>query len=54
LVLQVHDEVVVEAPADEQEVVESIVRDSLANAAELTVPLDVSIHWGDNWASAKG
>jgi DNA polymerase I len=54
LVLQVHDEVLVEAPTKEQKTVESLTRESLINAASLTVPLDVSIAWGDNWAAAKG
>jgi DNA polymerase-1 len=54
LVLQVHDEVLVESPPAECDDVEKITLDALANAAELSVPLDVSMHWGDNWADAKG
>jgi DNA polymerase I len=54
LILQVHDEVVVEAPEKEKDQVEAIVLDCLMNAAKLTVPLEVSLHWGDNWAAAKG
>ena len=54
LVLQVHDEVLVEAPPAETEKVETLVREALEHAAHLSVPLDVSIHWGDNWALAKG
>jgi DNA polymerase-1 len=54
LVLQVHDEVLVESPLDECDQVEKITLDALAHAAELSVPLDVSMHWGDNWADAKG
>ncbi len=53
LVLQVHDEVLVEAPGAEREAVEEIVRDSLEHAATLSVPLEVSLAWGDNWAVAK-
>jgi DNA polymerase-1 len=53
LVLQVHDEVLVESPPDECEEVEALVRDCLVHAATLTVPLDVSVHWGEDWASAK-
>ena len=49
-----HDEVVVEAPEIEKQQVEAIVLDCLMNAAKLTVPLEVSLHWGDNWAAAKG
>jgi DNA polymerase-1 len=45
LILQVHDEVVVEAPEKEKEQVEAIVLDCLMNAAKLTVPLEISLHW---------
>ena len=54
LILQVHDEVVVEAPREEQERVGAIVLDALTQAATLTVPLEVSLKWGENWAEAKG
>jgi len=54
LILQVHDEVVVEAPPTEKSRVEAVILDALTNAASLSVPLEVSLHWGDNWAAAKG
>jgi DNA polymerase-1 len=54
LILQVHDEVVVEAPPSEQKRVGEIMIDALTNAASLSVPLEVSLHWGENWAAAKG
>lgn len=54
LILQVHDEVLVEAPPSEKKHVETIMLDALTNAAHLSVPLEVSLHWGDNWATAKG
>jgi DNA polymerase-1 len=54
LILQVHDEVLVEAPPDEHERVEAIIIDALTNAAQLSVPLEISLHWGENWAAAKG
>ena len=53
LVLQVHDEVIVEAVVDEHQRVEALVRDSMSNAADLAVPLEVNLAWGDSWASAK-
>jgi DNA polymerase-1 len=53
LILQVHDEVVVEAPLDEREMVERTITESLKSAAELSVPLEISLNWGDNWAAAK-
>ena len=54
VVLQVHDEVIVEAPSEEREAVETLVHDALTGAAHLTVPLEVSLAWGSNWADAKG
>jgi DNA polymerase-1 len=54
LILQVHDEVLVEAPPREKERVEAVMIDALTNAAHLSVPLEVTLHWGDNWAAAKG
>ncbi len=54
LILQVHDEVVVEAPPEEKQRVGEIVIDALMNAATLSVPLEVSLKWGENWADAKG
>jgi DNA polymerase-1 len=54
LILQVHDEVLVEAPPSEKVEVEAIIFDALTNAANLSVPLEISLHWGENWASAKG
>ena len=54
LILQVHDEVLVEAPADEVDRVSAVMLEALTEAAHLSVPLVVSLHWGDNWATAKG
>ncbi|NNN02286.1 MAG: DNA polymerase I [Acidimicrobiaceae bacterium] len=54
LILQVHDEVLVEAPVEEKDQVQLIMIDALTNAAHLSVPLEVSLHWGPNWAAAKG
>ncbi len=52
--LQVHDEVLVEAPPEEKEAVAAVMIDALTNAAHLSVPLEVTLHWGENWAAAKG
>ena len=54
LILQVHDEVLVEAPPEEHNVVEQLIREVLTTVATLAVPLEVSLHWGENWAQAKG
>jgi len=53
LVLQVHDEVIVEGRHDEEAEVEALVRSTMLGAAELAVPLEVNLAWGDSWASAK-
>ncbi|MEO6595353.1 MAG: DNA polymerase I, partial [Planctomycetota bacterium] len=52
LLLQVHDELVLDVPEDEVLEVERLVRDAMAGAAELKVPLDVSIGHGKNWLKA--
>ena len=54
LVLQVHDEVVLEVPPDEEEPVAALTLDAMQHACELSVPLEVNLAWGDTWADAKG
>jgi len=54
LVLQVHDEVLVEAPEAERELVGPMVIDIMRGAATLDVPLEVNVAWGSTWADAKG
>jgi DNA polymerase-1 len=54
LILQVHDEVLVEAPPEETQRVETAILEALTEVADLSVPLEVSLHWGDSWAAAKG
>ncbi|MGH7732139.1 MAG: DNA polymerase, partial [Gemmatimonadales bacterium] len=53
ILLQVHDELVVEAPASAVPEVERLVREKMEGAAELRVPLVVSVGVGDNWLDAK-
>jgi len=53
MLLQVHDELVLEAPPDEIETVKHIVRKHMEGAAELRVPLVVDIGTGPNWLDAK-
>lgn len=53
LILQVHDEVLVEAVMEEKPAVEKLVLDAMKSAATLVVPLEVNAAWGDSWASAK-
>ena len=54
LLLQVHDELVLEVPPAELDRVGSMVREHMEGAAQLDVPLVVAIGVGDNWLSAKG
>jgi DNA polymerase-1 len=52
LLLQVHDELVLELVDEERETVEELVRREMAGAYELKVPLDVSVGVGGDWRSA--
>lgn len=53
LVLQVHDELLVEAWAKELEEVKEILKRCMEEAASLDVPLEVDMHTGNNWYEAK-
>jgi len=53
LLLQVHDELVLEAPVTEVERVSELVRRHMEGAAQLKVPLVVEVGVGDNWLDAK-
>ena len=53
LVLQVHDELLIEARKTEVEQVEKILREEMEHAASLDVPLEIDMHTGDNWYEAK-
>jgi len=52
MLLQVHDELVLEVTADERERVEQLVRDQMTTAATLSVPLEVSLGYGPSWHAA--
>ena len=53
LILQVHDEVILEVAADERDRAKQLTLDAMQGAADLKVPLEVNIAWGDNWEEAK-
>ena len=53
LVLQVHDELLVEAWKEELEEVQAILKECMENAATLDVPLDIDMHTGQSWYEAK-
>ena len=52
VLLQVHDELVVEVAAGEREEVTDILRAEMDGAIELRVPLEVSVGVGENWEAA--
>ncbi|GAB6984663.1 DNA polymerase I [Nocardioides pyridinolyticus] len=52
MLLQVHDELVFEVATGEQEALEALVREHMGNAADLAVPLDVSVGFGRSWHDA--
>jgi DNA polymerase-1 len=52
MLLQVHDELVFEVAPGEREPLEALVREQMAGAADLTVPLDVSVGTGRSWHEA--
>jgi DNA polymerase-1 len=54
LVLQVHDEVLVDVVPEEADAVAALTEAALTGAVELTVPLKVAMAWGSSWAEAKG
>ena len=53
LILQVHDEVVLEVPPTEHDDVAALTRSTLEGAADLRVPLEVNLAFGASWADAK-
>ena len=53
LILQIHDELIIEAPAEEQETVRALLKDCMENAAELKVKLVAEVSVAQNWAEAK-
>jgi DNA polymerase-1 len=52
MLLQVHDELVLEVAPGERDQVEALVREAMGGAAELAVPLDVSVGVGQSWHDA--
>ncbi|MFO7652264.1 MAG: DNA polymerase I [Candidatus Krumholzibacteriia bacterium] len=54
MLLQVHDELVLEVPRAELDEVSALVREIMEGALELAVPLRVDLHTGSNWAEAHG
>ena len=53
LVLQIHDELLLEAPPEEVAAVERLVADEMRQAMALTVPIEVAVHAGGTWAECE-
>lgn len=53
LILQVHDELLIEAWLEEADRVEQILQEEMEQAARLKVPLEIDMHRGKNWYEAK-
>ena len=49
LILQVHDELLIECPENEKETVTRILQESMEDAVKISVPLKVDISYADNW-----
>jgi DNA polymerase-1 len=54
LILQVHDEVLLDVPPAEHDAATDVVVEAMRGAAELNVPLEVNLAFGPSWADAKG
>ena len=53
LILQVHDELLLECPPEEAEQAAALLREAMEDAIELQVPLVAEVHQGENWACSK-
>ena len=54
LILQVHDEVILEVTPDERDEIAELTVEAMGAAADLRVPLEVNLSFGKSWADAKG
>jgi DNA polymerase-1 len=53
LILQVHDELLIETKRQEEEQVRRILTEEMQQAATLAVTLEIDLHTGENWYEAK-
>ena len=53
LILQIHDELLIETAEDEVETVKKILVDEMMHAADMSVPLEVGVASGRDWYEAK-
>src|SRR5205814_1903823 len=54
IILQVHDEVLLEVPPDEHALAAELTLEAMRGACDLRVPLEVNLAFGPSWADAKG
>ena len=53
MILQVHDELLIETAQEEEEIVRQILTEEMKHAADLSVTLEIDLHTGTNWYEAK-
>ena len=53
LILTVHDELLIETHREEIEIVSQLLKEEMEHVAELSVPLQVDVHQGENWLQVK-
>ncbi len=53
LILQVHDELLLECPPEEVEQAAKLLKECMEDVMELKVPLAAEVHVGENWSEAK-
>ena len=53
ILLQVHDELVLECPQEEIEKTADVVTRTMEGAYKLSIPLNTDVHWGKNWGNLK-
>ena len=53
LILQVHDELLIETDKEEAEQVRTILEEEMSRAADFSVPLEIDLHEGSDWYEAK-
>ena len=52
LILQLHDELIIEAPDAEKDMIVDLMKDEMSGVMQLKVPLEIDIDYGNNWDDA--
>lgn len=53
IILQVHDELILNVPKEEIDVIKDLLKAEMENVLDLSIPLEVDINLGDTWYDAK-